>query len=130
MQGADEVVVVSALDHGGDTAAHLCGRLVGEGEAQDVGGVYAQHVYYVGVAVGECLGLAGPGSRNHADSALCGLYGLPLTGIQPLEDIVHVTLLVIRKPEDYIMPIRMVHTRKRSVLPTRKRREVSQGLVL
>ena len=78
VQGAHEVVVVPALDHLGDTAPHLRGRLVGEGEAEDVRRVYAQHVDDVGVAVGEGLGLARPCARHHAYAALGGLYGLLL----------------------------------------------------
>ncbi len=95
VQGAHEVVVVPAVDHGGDAAAHLRRGLVGEGEAQQVGRVDAQDIHQVGVAVRQGLGFARPGARYHADAALCGLYGLPLARIQSLENVCHSTNIVI-----------------------------------
>ena len=89
MDGADEVVVVPALYHLGDTAPHLRRGLVGEGEAEDVGGVDAQDVDDVGVTVGERLGLARTGTRDDADAAFGRFHGLPLAGVETFEDICH-----------------------------------------
>ena len=95
VQGAYEVIVVSALHHGGDAAAHLRRGLVGEGEAQQVGRVYAQNIHQVGIAVRQGLGFARPGARHYADAALGGLYGLPLPRIQSLKNVRHSTNIVI-----------------------------------
>ena len=89
VQGAYEVVVISALDHLGNTVSHFCSGLVGESEAEDVGRVYAQYINNVGIAVGEGLGFARTRACNHAYAALGGLYSLPLARIQSLEDVFH-----------------------------------------
>ena len=91
VQRAHEVVVVPALHHVGDAAAHLRRSLVGKGQAKDIGRVDAQHVHDVGVAVGECLGLSRSGPRHHADAALGGLDGLRLPAVESFKDIFHVT---------------------------------------
>ena len=58
MDGADEVVVVAAAHQLVDALTHLLCRLVGEGEAEDVGRIDTQHVDQIGIAAGERLGLA------------------------------------------------------------------------
>ena len=97
VQGADEVVVVAALDHLRDAAPHLRRGLVGEGETEDVRRVDAQDVDDVRVTVGECLGLARPGPGHHAHAALGGLHGLRLSAVESLEDVFHKYVAVLAK---------------------------------
>ena len=80
----DKVVVVAAVDHPGDARAHLGGGLVGEGQAEDVRRIDAQHIHQVGIAVGQCLGLARPCAGDDAHPALRRCDGGRLTGVQLL----------------------------------------------
>ena len=86
VEGADEVVVVAAVDHAGDALPHFRGRLVGEGQAEDVRRVDAQDIDDVGVAVGQGLGLARPGAGDDADAPLRGAHRLSLPAVETVED--------------------------------------------
>ena len=92
VDGAHEVVVVAAVDHARDAGAHLRGRLVREGEAQNVRRVDAQHVHQVRVPVGQRLRLARTGPRHDADPSLRRGHGLLLAAVQSLENIGHVVI--------------------------------------
>ena len=69
--------------------AHLVGGFVGESNAEDVPRQNAQFVHQPGEAVGQRPRLAGPGPRNDPHIALRGGDGLPLGGVQIIQDILH-----------------------------------------
>lgn len=89
VEGVDVAGVV-VPGQGMDALAHLVGRLVGEGDAQDVARQDAQLVHQVGEAVGQRPGLAGARPGDDPDEALGGGNSLPLGGIQALQDACHV----------------------------------------
>ena len=95
MDGADEVVVVATAHEAMDTLSHLLCRLVGEGEAEDVGRIDTQHVDQIGIAAGERLGLARPRSGHYADSPLGGLYCFALPTVQAADVVVHFLLIIL-----------------------------------
>ena len=97
VQGADKVVVIAAVDHQGDAAAHFGGRLVGKGEAEDVGRIDAQHIDQIGVAVGQGLGLPGTRTGNDTHPAFRGGDGRPLPAVQVLQEA-HGLLYIRRMP--------------------------------
>ena len=69
-----------------DAGAHLLRRLVGEGEAEDVGLGHAQRGREVGVTGDEGARLAGAGTRDHTDVAFGGLYGAQLVRGERFEE--------------------------------------------
>ena len=82
VDGADEVVVVPAVDHRGNPVAHLGGRLVGECKAQDVGRIDSEHIHKICIAVSQGLGLAGTGTGDHPYPTLGGSDCFCLPGIK------------------------------------------------
>lgn len=82
MDGADEVVDRSAVDHPRDAPFHLLGGLVGEGEAEDIAGGYAEFVDKESVAVCEHARLARTGSGHYTHPPFRCLHGLLLTLVE------------------------------------------------
>ena len=82
VDGADEVVVVAAVDHGGDALAHFGGRFVGEREAEDVGRIDAQGIDNIGITMRQGLGLACSGTGHDPDPSFGGNDGFPLSAVQ------------------------------------------------
>ena len=81
-----------------DALAHLVGRLVGEGDAQDVPRQDAQLIDQVGEPVGQGPGLAGARPSDHPDKALGGGDRLTLGGIQFSQQIDHGSALQSEHP--------------------------------
>lgn len=86
MEGVDVagVVVPGELV---DALAHFVGRLVGEGDAQDVPRQNPQLVHQEREAVGEGPGLAGACPSDNTHPSLGGDDGLPLRIIQFVQEI-------------------------------------------
>ena len=81
VEGVDIPRVVVAGE-GVDALAHLVGRLVGEGHAENAAGEDAQVVDQVGEPVGEGPGLPGARPRDDPDEPLGGGDRLPLGGVE------------------------------------------------
>ena len=98
VKGADEVVIVAAVHHLGDAAAHFRCGFVGEGEAQQIGGVDAQDVHQIGITVRKRLGLARPGACHYTNPPLGGFHSLPLPRIQPVKNVSHICKYMLFSP--------------------------------
>ena len=86
MERADRGVRVAVRDELVDPGGHLLGRLVGEGEREDLGRPRPASRDEPGDAARDDLGLAGPGSRDHEKRP--GAVGdrSKLVGVQPAEE--------------------------------------------
>ena len=89
VEGAEPKAFRGAAEDGSDAFAHFAGRLVGEGNGQDLAGCGPAREQDVGKAGGEHAGLAGAGAGEDQDRAIDGLDGLALLGVQAFEVIGH-----------------------------------------
>lgn len=89
MEGVDVSGVVVAGE-GVDTLAHLGGRLVGEGDAEDVSRQDARFLHQKSEAAGQRPGLTRASSGNDPEYSFCGGHRLPLGLIEPCQQIMHV----------------------------------------
>ena len=85
VDGADEIIVVAAVDHLRNPDTHLASRLVGKGEAEDVRRVNPEHIHEIGIAVSQSPCLSCPRTSYDADPALGGFYSLQLPAIKNFE---------------------------------------------
>ena len=90
MKGGDEHICPRSPQHGVHTFPHLSGRLVGEGDGQDLPG-HDPLIDQVGDPVGQDPGLSGAGSRQHQKGPLRMLHGLPLSVIQFHQHRIHLS---------------------------------------
>ncbi len=89
VEGADVPRVVVAGEVV-DALAHLGGGLVGEGDAQNVGGQDAQLVHQVRESVGQGSRLPGPRPGDDPHRPLGRRHRLPLRPVQPLQKLRHI----------------------------------------
>ena len=84
-----------AADENADALLHLAGRLVGEGDGEDLRGEGAAGGKDMGDAGGEHAGLAGAGAGQHQNRAVERFHRFALLGIEAGE-IVWNTMLIAR----------------------------------
>ena len=77
-------------DEVGDPLLHLAGRLVGEGDGEDLAGLDVPGGQQVGDPVGEDPGLAGPGTGDDEQRRAVVDDGLALLRVQALEQLLRV----------------------------------------
>ncbi len=78
VDGANEVVHASAVNHCRYAPFHLLSGLVGESEAEDISGVYPYFVYEKRITMSEHTSLSRPCARHNSYASFSGLYGLLL----------------------------------------------------
>ncbi len=89
MERAEPEALGGLAEDGGDPFAHLAGRLVGEGDGQDLVGEGAFGQQDMGEAGGQHAGLAGAGAGEHQQRAIDGFDRLALFGIEAGQVVGH-----------------------------------------
>ena len=82
MNRADEVTGMLSSYEAVDAATHLLGRLIGEGQAQDVSGIDTKYVDQIGIPVGKHTRLAGACPGNYSYSSFGCLHGFQLSVVE------------------------------------------------
>ena len=83
--GEDQILAALFSDQGSHTLLHLAGRLVGEGDRQDV---LRRHILVeeeMGDPIGNHPGLAGAGAGQHQERPFGVLYRLKLAGVHGMK---------------------------------------------
>ncbi len=87
VEGGDPHALGHRAHQGSHALLHLVGRLVGEGDGEDLERRHAPVGDQVGDAVGEDPGLAGPRPGHDQQRSLLVEHRVPLDGVQPREQL-------------------------------------------